>query len=489
LSSSTERLAWRVLSVTTVGIVLSGLNTSTLEVALPAVSRHFGAGAAAASWFLLSYMVVNTVLILVLGRVADLLGRRRVYLAGLAVFTLASLACGLAPSAGTLITLRAVQAAGGAAVVTNTNALLTDVFPRELLAQALSLNVTAVSAAQLAGPLLGGAMTTWLDWRAVFWFNVPIGLAGLWWAWVVLPRVPRAPERESFDVTGSLLTFVWLGGLIVVVSLGGVVGWTSAPVLAGAVAGLIALWLFVRRQRRRPEPLIDLALFDSRERRRAFVATFLMAIARFAVVLLASLYLQAARGLDAIDAGLQVLPVAGGIMLASPVAGRLSRRVGTQALSTAGMLVTGAGLLTLALMLTPSAPYGIIGVALFAVGAGAGLFLTPNTASIMLSVEPDRRGIANGVRAMLNNTGYTLSIALSLAIVTGPLTPPEKRSAYSGSLSQLPGDGVGAFVGGLHRALYVLLAMTVAGAAVTLLRSRAAVPAARLAPQVGADSR
>lgn len=470
-SAQDTAYAWRVLSVTSLGVLLTGLNTSTLDVALPVVARHFRAGATAASWLLLGYMLVVTVLILAFGRLADIVGRRRLYLAGLATLTLASLAAGLSPDVGVLIGMRALQAVGAAAVITNTTALLTDAFPAARLSMGLGLNVTTAAGAQVLGPLVGGLVATTWGWRAVFWFNVPIGIVGIGWAGLTLRRPPTSPRREPFDLAGAALSLAVVGCLVTALSEGGAIGWTAPVVLAAAGGFMVLTPLFVHLQRVRRFPLVDTALFADRERTFAFLAAFLLSVARFAVVLLAALYVQAARGSDAFHAGLQVLPVAGGMMLASPVAGRLAGRYPARILSTAGLAVTGLGLLALGLTLSPTLSPVLLGLPLAAVGAGSGLFMTPNTSAIMSSVPPERRGIANGLRSMLQNTGYVTSTALSLAIVTSPLGAGEKAAAYAGRLSRLPGADLAAFTGGYHRALLLLAATTAVGAVASLLRN------------------
>ena len=208
------RYAWRVLSVTSLGVLLSGINTSTLDVALPVVARHFSASATESSWIVLSYMLVNTILILVFGRVADIVGRRRLYMVGLAVLTGASVLCGFAPSALVLAICRALQAVGAAALITNTTALLTDAFPRRLLSTGLSFNVTAASAAQVAGPLVGGALAGALGWRAVFWFNVPFGVAGL--LSVVNPKylVPMFTDPRGHVMLAGAAVIMTVGTLV-----------------------------------------------------------------------------------------------------------------------------------------------------------------------------------------------------------------------------------------------------------------------------------
>lgn len=477
-----ERYAWRVLSVTTLGVILTGLNSSTLDVGLPSVTRHFGATPSQASWFLLSYMLVNTVLILVFGRLADLLGRRRLYVAGLGVFTAASLGCGLAPHANVLIALRAVQAVGAAAIVTNTTAQIVDAFPRRLVGLALGLNVTTVAAAKVAGPVVGGAFVTALGWRWVFLFNVPVGVVGLIWAMVALRPAPAAAPDARFDVPGAVLSAVWLSGLVLTLTQGSTDGWLTAPVIAAAIATAVAFPAFLIVQSRRRDALVDLDLFRNRERAMAYLATFLLAVARLALVLLASLFLQAAQGVDAFTAGVRVTPLAIGMMIAAPVSGRLAARIQPRILSTVGASLVASGLLVVALRLSPSSGYLLTGGSLLAVGIGTGLFLPPNTSAIMASIGPESRGVANGVRSMLQSTGGLTSTAMALAIVTSPLSSVEKRAAYSGTLSRLPGRDLSAFIGGYRVALLVLFGLCVVAALASLLRGQSTAGAATRRP-------
>jgi EmrB/QacA subfamily drug resistance transporter len=465
------RYGWQVLSVTGIGVFLAGTNTSTLDVGLPVVARHFSANATQASWIVLSYMLVNTILILVFGRVADMVGRRRLYMVGLGILTGASVLCGFAPSALALAFFRALQAVGAAALITNTTALLTDAFPKRLLATGLGINVSLAAAAQVAGPLVGGALATAFGWRAVFWFNVPFGVAGLLWALRTLRVDPPRRTREPFDLVGAGLTFTLVGGLVLALSEGGALGWSNPLVVVGAVVFAVSLPLFIVTQRRRRYPMLDLSMFSDRERSMAFASTMLMALARFAVVLLIALYLQAASGADPFQAGVRVIPVAGGMVLASPLAGRLATRYPARWVSSAGMAIAAAGLAVLAATISPSLDYPVIGGCLLAVGIGTGIFMTPNTSSIMGGVDPGRRGIANGIRSMLQNTGYVISTAMSLAIVTSPLTPAQKQAAYAGTLSRLSRPALDAFTGGYRIALAVLAGVCVLGMVLSLARN------------------
>ncbi|OLT23123.1 hypothetical protein BJF78_07025 [Pseudonocardia sp. CNS-139] len=463
--------AWRVLSATTPGIALAGLNTSTMDVALPSVARHFDASPTEASWILLSYLLVNTAFILVLGRLADIVGRRVLYLSGLVLFAVAGLLCGLAPSAGWLIALRAVQAVGAAAVITNVIALLADTFPPRLLSTALGINTTAVSTTQLVGPLVGGALVETFGWRAAFWFNVPVAAAGVLWAARILRRAPpRSGPREPFDLAGAALSTLALAALVLALSLGPSSGWLSAPVLVPGAGFVVLMVVFVLAERR-PYPLLDLRLLADRERSLAFVAAFLTAASRFSVVLLMALYLQAAGSHNALEAALQVTPAAVGLAGASLVSGHLARRLGARVLASAGLFTIMVGLCALALFTDPGFTGLPLAGCLLAIGIGTGLFLTPNTSAIMVSVRPDQRGVANGLRSALQNSGFVVGTALSLAIVTSWLSQEEKRAAYAGTLSRLTGDSLAGLTTGYRVAFATMAAVCALALVASLLRN------------------
>jgi MFS family permease len=263
---------------------------------------------------------------------------------------------------------------------------------------------------------------------------------------------------------------VWLGGLVIALSEGGALGWTSTPVLVGGAVFVVALPLFVVLQLRRRYPLLDFHLFADRPRSAAYVANFLLQLARFAVVLLIALYLQAARGLSPFEAGLRVIPVAAGMMVASPFAGRLVAHSSARVLSTAGLACTGVGLLGLALRLEPHTSDPELWIWLAFVGLGTGLFMTPNTNAIMSTVDAGRRGVANGVRSMMQNTGYVVGTALSLGIVTTWLPVDEKQEAYAGTLSRLGEHSLSALTHGYHVAFFLLAAISAVGMVTSLLR-------------------
>lgn len=462
------RYAWRVLSVTGLGVALTNLNTSTLDVALPVVARHFRATATQAGWILLVYMLVATVLILSFGRLADIVGRKRVYLMGLTTFAVASFACGLAPSANYLIAFRGIQAVGAAAIVTNTTALLTDAFPQRLLRMGLGLNITLISCAQVLGPLVGGYIATAVGWQWVFWFNVPFGVLAVIWGAITLEGQALPGTHEPFDLIGAVLSFVCVSSVVLALTFGGTAGWLSPRVGTSLAVFLVSTSLLFAASRRRRYPLVNPALFKTARSALPFVTTFIMCIARFGLVVLIALYVQAARGGSALEAGFQVFPLAVAVIVVSPIVGRLTA-IKEWVLCTAGLAATCLSLVFLGLFMSPTLPSLVLAASLAVVGAGQGLFMSPNASVIMSNVPIRQRGSTNGVRSMLQNTGIVVGTALSLAILTGPLPAGEKAAAYAGTLSRLTGGDIAVFTNAARRSFFVLACLCLVALVATLL--------------------
>ncbi|MFL4496208.1 MFS transporter [Streptomyces sp. VTCC 41912] len=466
----------RVLSATSFTALLTGLNTSGLDVALPDVVRHFEASAAQTSWIMVGYLLASTVLLLVWGRLADLFGRRRLYLAGIAAFTAASIGCALAPNAWILILGRVLQGVGASAVITNTTALLADAFPPERLTKALGINAILISATQAAGPLLGGLLTNAWGWSGVFWTSGGAGLAALVWSAAILRPDHGRGASERFDVAGALLSVVFLGGGSLALTESGrgdgsvAGGWTSATVLLCAALSVSALLVFPVVQSRRRYPLMDPWLFRDRRRTIALLAAFLTAVSYFSVVLVMSLYLQTVERLDALSAGLQVMLMSVGAMLTAPLAGRLATRYPARVLSSAGTATSALGIAFLVIALGPPAPTALIGLGLFLTGAGAGIFGVPNTGELMTLVPPHRRGIANGVRSVLQSAGYLISTVLSLALVA--VHGPSERASPDdiGAPLRVVSAGAQSLADSHRTALLVLLCLCLAATGVSLLR-------------------
>nr|WP_062337458.1 MFS transporter [Herbidospora sakaeratensis] len=446
------RYAWRVCLVTSLGLILIGMSGSTLNVALPVVVRHFHASPFASNWILLSFMLVNTATLVFFGRVADLLGRRGVYLTGFAIFTAASALAGLAPDVGVLIAMRALQAIGASMILANGTVIITDAFPPDRLGQGMGVYIGTLSIAQLAGPTVGGLIADTLGWRWIFWVNVPAGLLALVAGLLILrPGSPR--RRAPIDAAGNLVIFALLSAALYAVTEGSLAGL--------AVAAALAPVLFVV-ERRAPDPILNGALFGAPLLVFSNLAAFCAALARSSLILLAGLYFQAARGVDALQAGLAILPVPAGMALASPLAGALARRLGAYAVSVGGAVLAAAGLAVLAL--STEASYPVIAAGLFLAGCGNGTFLTGNTTQIMNVLPAGSLGVVNGFRLTIQNVGTSLSVATTLTLLTGAVTPEIRAQVYQATLARLSPSAVEQLMGGFRLTYTALFCVSLAGA-------------------------
>ena len=454
---------WQVLCVTTLGSLLVFTNSTAVNVALPAISADLGTTTATADWFLLSFMLAMTMSVMVFGRVSDILGRRRLYLAGLVVMTLASLAGAFAQEPAVLVATRLVQGVAAASIITNANAQIADAFPQRLLATGLSFNVMTASAASAVGPAVGGALVTAFGWRSLFLVNVPFGVLGLLLGARVLRRArARTGRRERFDVAGAVLSATALAALLLGINRSSAWGWADQRVYVLLGVAALAFTAFVLVERRVADPLVDLALVRHRARGLAYGTALLMSLAQSGVVVLVVLHEQMVRQAPAAEAGLRAVPVALAIMAFSPVGGLLARWLSAR---TVGSLGGGCSVLGYVLLAgyfattTPFAPAGgLLLTALGLIGAGIGIFTSPNTAAILGGLPASRRGIANGVRSALYNGGQAMGTALTLLVVGRWLGTPD-ASSYASRL-----DGAAAAVTPGFAAAATLLAFCAVGA-------------------------
>lgn len=470
VSAEHPHYAWWVLSVTSLGMFLATVNSGTLLIALPDVERALGTSLLTLVWVILAYMVASTVFVLPAGRLADQFGRRRLFIGGMAAFTLASLGAGFADSGTTLILWRIVQGIGGAFVFANAGALVTDVFPREKLGLAMGTNSMVAAVGLVIGPVLGGWLVI-LGWEWVFWFNLPFGVVGTVWAAVVLHESGRPQGTARHDVLGNLLCLVGLTGLVVGLSDAGLDGWSAPMVLVGLAAAMIFLPLFVVVEQRAAFPMLDLSLFRIRVYWAAAAAAFLNGLARFALMFLFVFYFQGPQQDDPITAGVKLIPLAAGMLVASPIAGWWADRHGSRGMAVAGMLVSAAGLAGMTTLQVAS-PFWESALWLGIVGVGSGMFNSPNTAAMMAAVPANRRGIASGTRTMLQNTGAVISIALMLMIVSSVVPTALLFSIFSGLTTGLSPEQLDPFMRGMHVALWILVGFSLLGAAVSALRGR-----------------
>jgi EmrB/QacA subfamily drug resistance transporter len=476
---------WWALSCTSLGMLLATINSGTLIIALPDLERSLGTSLLQLVWVILAYMIASTVLVLTAGRLSDLFGRKKAYVGGFLLFTAASLGAGFSADGTQLILWRILQGVGGALLFANAAALVTDAFPREQLGLAMGTNTMVAAVGLVIGPVLGGALVA-ISWHWVFWFNVPLGLAGAAWGALVLHELSTRDPVRGLDVLGTTVFVAGLTGLVYGLSRGGLSGWNDSLVIGSLIVAAVLLPAFVLVEKRASAPMLDLSIFDNRMFAAATGAAFINGLSRFALLFVFVFYFQGVMGDDPITAGIKLTPMAIGMVIASPLAGIWADRRGSRALAALGMLVSAfalAGMTTLG----QDSPYWQSTLWLGLVGIGSGMFNSPNTAAMMGTVEPKRRGIAAGARMMLQNTGAVISIAFVLAIVTAAVPKNVLFAIFSGLASGLSSAQLDPFIHNMHTALWVLAITSLIGAGVSLLRPAHNAPARDPGRDAGLD--
>lgn len=437
------RYRWIALSNTTLAVFMSALDGSIVIIALPAIFRGIHVDPLAAGnigyllWMIMGYMLVQAVLVVTLGRLGDMYGRVKIYNLGFAVFTVASLLLSFDPLTGAkgalwLIGWRLLQAFGGSMLTANSAAILTDAFPSNQRGLALGINQIAGLSGQFIGLVAGGLLAI-IDWRAVFWVNVPVGVFGTVWAYRHL-RETGQHRAGRIDWLGNLSFAIGLGAVLVAITSGihpygnHAMGWTN-PATYGPLAGGIALLVaFVFFERRAAEPLFDLSLLRIRAFAAGIAAVLAAAIARGGLQLMLVIWLQGIwlplHGYrytqTPLWAGIFLLPLSAGFLAAGPLSGHLSDRFGARRFATTGLVVFAASFVGL-LLLPIDFSYVTFAIFIAGTGIGSGMFAAPNTSAIMSSVPAAQRGVASGMRSTCQNSGNLLSIGIFFSLMIAVL--------------------------------------------------------------------
>ena len=461
--NETLRSPWPAFACVAAGVFLATLDSSIVNVTLPSILTDLDTSLAVVEWVPNAYLVVITGLLLSCGRLADIHGHRRVYLAGLGCFTSGSVLCAVSADAAQLIAARAVQGCGAAMLMACAPAIITAVFPAEKRGRGLGMVGTTVAVGLTSGPALGGWLLGAWGWRSVFWVNLPVGLLALGLSLRFLPplRFSRGPQR--FDLASGVLFTVGCGALLL--ALNRLREWGVAlPTLALAGGGALALSGFVLLQFKGRAPLLDPALFRTRAFTAAVVAAVLSYLAGFVAILLLPFYLSQVRGLAAGPMGLTLMVSPLVMSLLAPWAGALSDRVGYGRLTAAGLALRALALAAL-WALGPATPFPQVVASLALLGAGSAVFSPPNTSSIMGSVPPHQLGVAGGVAAVARNLGMVLGISLGGATFAAAF-----RSAGGTALGQYGPELAGAFTAGWRAAMAVGFSACVLGLVVSVSR-------------------
>jgi EmrB/QacA subfamily drug resistance transporter len=422
--ASDERLGHsrrtRILLICCMSLFIVGLDITVVNVALPSIGRELDAGISGLQWTVDAYTVVMASLLMFSGSMADRLGRKRVFLAGLGVFFVASVLCSLAPSVGLLVAFRALQAVGASMLNPVAMSIITNTFtdPRER-AQAVGIWGGVFGVSMALGPIVGGTVVSSIGWRSIFWINLPVLLAAIVLTLRFIPE-SRAPRPRRFDPVGQLLVVVLLATLTYGIIEAPARGWSSPSIVAAfsaAVAALLALLLY---EPRREEPLIDLRFFRSVP----FASAIVISVSAFAAfggfLFLNTLYLQEARGLSPVQAGLATVPMALMTVVAAPLSGRIVGRLGPRL----PLVVSGVCLVTACALLTgidATTPLARLFAAYVVFGLGFGLVNAPITNAAVSGMPRAQAGVAAAIATTSRQVGQTLGVAFIGAIVTAHL--------------------------------------------------------------------
>lgn len=441
---------WKAFLPISLVSIISTLDSSIVNVSLPVISQNLGAGIGVVEWVVMAYLLAVTSLLMIAGRMGDLHGRRRIYRAGIILFTSASALCGFSANITMLITSRALQGIGAALIVGNGPALIGEIFPPQQRGKALGLLGTTVSLGLSTGPALGGFITGWLGWRYIFFLNLPLGALTVYLVGRYL-RVDTVFKKTHFDFPGGATMAAGLLCLLLAFSRGSDWGWDTPQIIALIAGAVILLGLFFRFTQRSHNPILDLKLFTNKTFRSATSAGFLAFASLFAQTFLLPFYLIQLRHFPPAHAGLFLMAVPSVMAVAAPVSGALSDKIGTRGLCSMGLLIQGTGFVLLTTLGLATAQSYIVAI-LLVVGLGTGIFNPPNNSELLSSVPRDRLGNASGMMGLTRTLGMVAGIAFSSAIFTGVRNYLMGSSGIGGNLDAPISDV--AFLGGLRWAFW-----------------------------------
>jgi EmrB/QacA subfamily drug resistance transporter len=463
---------WAIFALAAMGAFMTTLDSSIVNISLPSISRAFGVSLnGAVEWVIIGYLVVIAAALLTAGRLADMIGRKPIFIMGIAIFTLGSVICGAAPSLGILIAARGFQGLGGALLFSVNLAMLTHAFPANERGRALGLNAVVVALGISVGPTLGGIITEYLTWRWIFYINVPIGIIVCGAALFVL-KEPLHRGQGRFDPAGAILLAIGMAALILGLSFGQEWGWTSLRFIASVLIGALALAAAILVERRIKTPILDLNLLKNRVFVSANISFILSMLALFAVGFLLPFYFEELKGYSALEAGLLLTPFSLTLGVVAPISGALADRIGSRWLAPIGLAIACIGLGLLSQLDAQSSVWDIIW-RLSVTGVGQGIFQAPNTRAIMGAAPPNEQGTASGILSTGRVIGQSLSVALAGAIfvslggaAAGTILATQQQTLSPASVSALQAT----FVSSFRAAMLACAGLAILGVFTALMR-------------------
>jgi EmrB/QacA subfamily drug resistance transporter len=408
-----NRVKWLTLGAMCFALFMMMLDNTVVNIALPTIQQKFNATTSALEWIVNGYTLSLAVLMVTMGKLGDIFGRKRVFLIGLTVFTAASFACGIAPNLGSLVFFRVLQGIGGSIMMPGTLSIITATFQGKERAQAIGIWAGISGLALAAGPIVGGALVQYVNWQSIFFINVPIGIV----AFLVGTRVVRESSdptaSRSVDYAGVATLTASIFALTLALIEGQGWGWTSGRIIGLFAATVVFLVAFENRQ---AHPMVEFGIFRSTAFLAANVITFVLSFGMFGVFFFLTLYMQNVLGYSAIQAGLRSSPTTALIIVSAPLAGRLTGRFGARPVVFTGLVLVGIALLLNALRLTPYSPYSTLLLSFILTGIGMGAAMSPLSTVAMGAVDRAKAGVASGVLGMTRQLGGVFGVALLGAI-------------------------------------------------------------------------
>lgn len=406
---------WMVLFTVAFGTFMATLDGSIVNIALPTIREELNAGDNV-EWIVLSYLLVTTSTLLIMGRLSDMLGRKTIYMSGFSIFVLGSFLCGISWNIWSLVGFRVIQGLGASMMFAIGPAIISDAFSPKERGKALGLIGTVVAAGSSTGPVVGGLLLEHFGWQSIFFVNVPIGLIALWRAYIVLPSMRRS-VFEAFDILGAVLFFAGVTCLLIGVDLGAEPGyhWTEGIVIGLIMTGIILLLLFLYWESRHKAPMLKLSLFTIKPFSAALVTAGLGFIANGAHIYVIPFFLQFILHFSPQDAGLIMLAGPLTLSVASPLGGFLSDKINTRWIATAGLLIMASGYFLLSFLQEDWTWHNIVWRTSL-LSLGFGLFQSPNSSSALNAAPLAQRGVASSLVAFMRNLGLVFGIALGAAV-------------------------------------------------------------------------
>ena len=415
--ASSSATKWAILAVAAVGTFMATLDTSIVNISLPAIAHNFNVPLnGAIEWVVIAYLVATAAIMLTAGRLADMIGRKTVWIAGLILFTVSSACCGISPTLTFLITARAIQGIGGALLMAVSPAMIAGAFASHERGKALGLNAIVVSLGISVGPILGGFLTGAFSWRWIFYVNVPVGILGFIATLLVL-RGRSERKATKFDPLGALLLAIGLACITAALSFGQEFGWFSPTILSLIIVGILTLVALPFVEMHVSTPVIILSLLKNRVFTSATLSLLLGSLALFAISFMMPFYLEELKGFSTELSGVLLTPLALAIACIAPFSGALADRIGTRWLAAGGLTIACIGLVTISFLNEHSSIFDICS-RLFLTGAGQAIFQSPNNSALLGAAPRQHQGSASGFLATSRVFGQSVSIALAGAVFT-----------------------------------------------------------------------